>query len=100
MKRIGWIVGVAMVLAAMPTAAQIKGIYIESRTADVYTGPCFANGEVNSRLRGDELDEMEPRIWDSAAGAPGRARIKGIISQVVGCSTLQHAAGTMKTEEH
>lgn len=28
------------------SAAQISGEYIESRTCDVYTGPCFANGEV------------------------------------------------------
>ena len=52
MKRTGWMIGLAMVLMAMPTAAQVSGIYIESRTADVYTGPCFANGEVN--LTGQE----------------------------------------------
>ncbi len=23
----------------------VKGVYVEARTADVYTGPCFANGE-------------------------------------------------------
>jgi hypothetical protein len=28
-------------------AQQIKGDYIETRNADVYTGQCFANGEVN-----------------------------------------------------
>ena len=28
-------------------AEQIRGDYIESRSADVYTGQCFANGEVN-----------------------------------------------------
>lgn len=27
--------------------AQISGVYMESRSADVYTGQCFANGEVN-----------------------------------------------------
>ena len=29
-----------------PVANQVRGEYIEARTADVYTGPCFANGEV------------------------------------------------------
>ena len=29
-------------------AASINGTYIEARTADVYTGPCFANGEAES----------------------------------------------------
>ena len=32
--------------------AQISGDYVETRSADVYTGVCFANGEVN--LVGDE----------------------------------------------
>ena len=32
--------------------AQISGDYLETRSADVYTGPCFANGEMN--LAGDE----------------------------------------------
>jgi hypothetical protein len=41
------IAGVAlMVLLAVPGSAAIKGDYIEARSADVYTGPCFANGEV------------------------------------------------------
>jgi hypothetical protein len=37
--------------AAQP-AGHVSGQYIESRTADVYTGPCFANSEVN--LTGQE----------------------------------------------
>src|SRR5678815_5855020 len=28
-------------------AQQISGDYVETRSADVYTGQCFANGEVN-----------------------------------------------------
>jgi hypothetical protein len=35
-----------MVVLAVPGSAAIKGDYIEARSADVYTGPCFANGEV------------------------------------------------------
>jgi hypothetical protein len=38
---------------ASPTnAASIKGQYLETRSADVYVGQCFANGEVN--LTGNE----------------------------------------------
>lgn len=33
--------------AAAASASQIRGDYVESRSADVYTGSCFANGEVN-----------------------------------------------------
>lgn len=45
----------APVLAGTPadtSATTISGDYAEFRTADVYTGPCFANGEVG--LTGDE----------------------------------------------
>src|SRR6266545_4362195 len=33
-------------VAAVAAARQIEGDYIETRSADVYTGACFANGEV------------------------------------------------------
>jgi hypothetical protein len=39
-------------LAAPLVAQQIAGDYIETRSADVYTGQCFANGEVG--LTGNE----------------------------------------------
>jgi hypothetical protein len=32
---------------AVSANAAIKGDYVEVRSADVYTGPCFANGQVN-----------------------------------------------------
>jgi len=34
-------------LSLTAAAQQIRGDYIETRSADVYTGQCFANGEVN-----------------------------------------------------
>jgi len=37
---------VAVGLATAPAAAAVSGVYVEARTADVYTGPCFANSEV------------------------------------------------------
>lgn len=39
----------ALVLAsaASASAAGITGEYLEARTCDVYTGPCFANGEMD-----------------------------------------------------
>lgn len=36
----------SLVGLAIPGSAAIKGDYIEVRSADVYTGPCFANSEV------------------------------------------------------
>jgi hypothetical protein len=35
-----------LVVVAIPGSAAITGDYIEARSADVYTGPCFANGQV------------------------------------------------------
>ena len=38
----------ALLLAAAPlSAAGLTGQYIEARTIDVWTGPCFANADVN-----------------------------------------------------
>lgn len=34
------------VTATKPAKPKISGDYLEARTCDVYTGPCFANGEI------------------------------------------------------
>ncbi len=38
-----------LVLAAGPTKSltTVEGTYVEARNADIYTGPCYANSEVN-----------------------------------------------------
>jgi hypothetical protein len=36
-----------LTLSGFVLAQQIRGDYLETRSADVYTGQCFANGEVN-----------------------------------------------------
>lgn len=41
-----------LTLAATGNAQSISGDYIETRSADVWTGPCVANGEMN--LTGDQ----------------------------------------------
>jgi hypothetical protein len=49
-SRLSWVLVVGLLLAvpAMVTASnEVRGDYLEARTSDVYTGPCFANGEVN-----------------------------------------------------
>jgi Protein of unknown function (DUF1326) len=38
---------VLLLLSVSAAAQQIHGDYLETRSADVYTGQCFANGEVN-----------------------------------------------------
>jgi Protein of unknown function (DUF1326) len=58
-----------LVFAATFTfAQQISGDYIETRSADVYTGQCFANGEVN--LVGNEAImgwHVARGSWDGVA---------------------------------
>jgi hypothetical protein len=48
MKRTLALAACALLLAAAPvTAAGLTGHYVEARTTDVWTGPCFANADVN-----------------------------------------------------
>ena len=68
MKTRGWLILIAIAVLATPASAQVTGIYLESRTADVYTGPCFANGEVN--LTGYEAVlawRIEKGSWNQVA---------------------------------
>src|SRR5262249_43943938 len=63
-----------VLLFAISTLAQaeIRGDYIETRSADVYTGQCFANGEVN--LVGDEAI----LAWHVQAGTWDGVRLDGL----------------------
>src|SRR3954454_7860677 len=50
--RLLWMPALALLAAApaclaAPVPPGISGDYLEARTSDVYTGPCFANSEVN-----------------------------------------------------
>ena len=38
---------IILVLSPLVFGEQIRGDYLETRSADIYTGSCFANGEVN-----------------------------------------------------
>jgi hypothetical protein len=40
------IAGCLLCLSSVTQAVEIRGQYLEARTCDVYTGPCFANGEM------------------------------------------------------
>jgi hypothetical protein len=46
-KKAALVSALALLVAGSAIASQIHGDYIETRSADVYTGPCFANGEMN-----------------------------------------------------
>src|SRR6266852_1107402 len=59
--------------ATTSKAAQITGKYIEARSADVYTGPCFANSEVN--LAGQDALEAGKLVKISTRALTGADEI-------------------------
>jgi hypothetical protein len=55
-------------MAATASAGQISGEYLEARSCDVYTGPCFANAEMD--LAGKEAVmawKVEEGGWDNVS---------------------------------
>jgi Protein of unknown function (DUF1326) len=65
-------------------AQQIRGDYLESRSADVYTGQCFANGEVN--LVGSEAI----LAWHVRSGS-----WQGVALQGLSVTAVVRAKGTL-----
>jgi hypothetical protein len=77
MLRILGIFCALVVLAAPLWAGDLKGDYLETRTCDVYTGPCFANGEVG--LTGN--DAM--MAWNIERGSYEGVKLAGLKVMVV-----------------
>jgi hypothetical protein len=72
-------------LAAGLPARGVYGDYIEAPTADVYTGPCFANGEV-------EMNGKEAVFgWKIAGGTWQGVSLEGL--SVVGVIRSEHTLG-------
>jgi hypothetical protein len=72
--------------ATAAAAATVTGDYLEARTADVYTGPCFANGEMN-------LAGMEATLaWRIREGGWEGVRLDGlaVVAVVKAQATLGH----------
>lgn len=62
----------ASLLFAAAAQAEISGTYIEARTCQVYTGPCFANGEVG--LAGKEA----VMAWNVEEGSHDGVDLQGM----------------------
>jgi hypothetical protein len=67
----------SIVLSLPAGAQQIRGDYLETRSADVYTGQCFANGEVN--LVGNEAI----LAWHVRSGSWDGVPLRGLIVTAV-----------------
>jgi hypothetical protein len=77
------------VLAAPVSAAGISGQYVEARTCDVWTGPCFANAEMNLGGRNAVL------AWKVDQGTLGSVCLDGL--SVVAVITASDTLGLEQT---
>lgn len=81
MRRIPkWLSLILLAGASGVSAAQISGDYLEARTCDVYTGPCFANAEMD--LTGKEA----VMAWKVTDGTWNGVSLEGLSVAVVATS--------------
>jgi hypothetical protein len=71
-------------LAVPASAAGLTGKYIEARTCDVWTGPCFANAEINLTGKNAVLG------WKVDAGSFDKVKLDGlgVVAVVAASDTL------------
>jgi hypothetical protein len=78
-------IAASIAFAAGIPANHVHGLYVEARTADVYTGPCFANSEVG--LVGD----LALMGWKVEKGTWQGVTLDGL--SVVGAIRASHTLG-------
>jgi hypothetical protein len=82
------VLSLVLVALALPAAAadSITGTYLESRTCQVYTGPCFANAE--TALAGHDA----LMAWNIESGKKNNVDLKGlsVVMVVSGNDTLAY----------
>jgi hypothetical protein len=81
----GFVAAVTVAFAAEMPAHNIYGNYVEARTADVYTGPCFANSEVGL------VGQFAVFGWKVTKGAWQGVDLDGM--SVVGVVRASHTLG-------
>ena len=86
MRKSSWRAVAGILFLAWPAlaVASIRGNYIETRSADVYTGPCFANGEMG--IAGQEAT----LVWQIDKGDFNGVDLDGlsVVSVVKASATL------------
>ena len=73
--------------STIPARNTVSGNYIEARTADVYTGPCFANGEV------EQVGQEAVFGWKIKNGSWQGVDVTGL--SVVGVVRAEHTIGNL-----
>lgn len=76
----------------LPSLSNVHGNYVEARTADVYTGPCFANSEVG--LTG----ELAVFGWKVSQGSWSGVKLDGL--SIVGVVKAKSTLGDVYTESN
>jgi hypothetical protein len=77
-----------LLVAAVPARAEIRGHYLETRTCQVYTGPCFANAEMG--LAGKDA----LMAWNIHEGQHNGIDLAGLnVVVALSCSTTLGHAG-------
>ncbi len=71
-KLLGFALTVSLASAASLPKAKISGSYIEARNADVYTGACYANSEINL------VGELAVMGWKIDEGTVDGVSLKGL----------------------
>lgn len=79
------LLAVAPVFAGELTKSDIRGEYIEARNAEVYTGPCFANGEAG------QVGDLAVFGWSIDKGAFDGVSLDGL--SVVGVVRASNTLG-------
>lgn len=79
------VVSAAALAAGIPSTRSVQGSYIEARTADVYTGPCFANSE------GGQMGELAVFGWKIDKGSWQGVKLDGL--SVVAAIRASHTLG-------
>lgn len=85
MARYLSLAALALVVIAVPAqASSITGQYVEARTCDVWTGPCFANAEMNLSGKHAVMG------WKIDKGTIGDVRLDGlsVVAVVAASDTL------------
>jgi hypothetical protein len=90
-RRLAIAVLALIAIAAPVTAGGISGQYIEARTCDIWTGPCFANSEMNLTGKHAVLG------WKVEKGSVGDVKLDGL--SVVAVLAASDTLGLKQTGE-
>jgi hypothetical protein len=80
------VIGVSLFATSVAFTAEMRGTYLESRTCQVYTGPCFANGEMGLAGHGAIM------AWQIEEGRQAGTDLAGlnVVAVVRASDTLGH----------